>query len=178
MSPSVWISWIQQDRYFTEEQHYSLFVYQIHQLVYFQGDQLDNHIRWGDGFMLTYSVTDRSSFEAVTRLHRLVLTSRRCQSTSFVLVGNKNDLSHQRRVTHAEGEQLALELGCTFFEVSACDGDHDVFEAFYELHRDVSRRRGTLGRLRRSSAQQVIHAFNKMFTKMNVWRKTRASLEG
>lgn len=33
---------------------------------------LESSIKWGDGFLIMYSVTDRSSFEAVSRLKRLI----------------------------------------------------------------------------------------------------------
>lgn len=33
---------------------------------------LESSIKWGDGFLIMYSVTNRSSFEAVSRLKRLI----------------------------------------------------------------------------------------------------------
>jgi GTPase KRas protein len=37
----------------------------------------------------------------------------------FIIVGNMSDQSHQREVSHKEGEQLANYLGCGFMETSA-----------------------------------------------------------
>ncbi len=33
---------------------------------------MESSIKWGDGFLIMYSVTDRSSFEAVSHLKRLI----------------------------------------------------------------------------------------------------------
>lgn len=56
---------------------------------------LENAIKWGDGFLIVYSVTDRSSFEAVARLKRLIdhirqsLGKTDLRSASFQLVDVK-----------------------------------------------------------------------------------------
>ena len=66
-----------------------------------------------------------------------------------------------------EGERLAAELACAFFETSACDGGAEIDESFHELHREVKRRKNQEGKVkRRSSAQQMKQVFNKMFTKI------------
>jgi len=134
-----------------------------------QGDSSyqDGNIKWGEGFLLVYSITDRASFEELQHLHHTIGAIRCSQNTAFILVGNKSDMTHERQVSYAEGEQLAADLGCAFFEVSACDGDREMYEAFWEVHREVVRRRLAMGRRRRSSAQQVIQVLNKMFTKIN-----------
>ena len=33
---------------------------------------LESSIKWGDGFLIMYSITDRSSFESVSHLKRLI----------------------------------------------------------------------------------------------------------
>lgn len=77
------------------------------------------------------------------------------------------DLLHERRVTADEGEALAQELACAFFETSASDGGEEICEVFYELHRDIKRRKmmESKGR-RRSSAQQVKNVLNRMLNKI------------
>lgn len=84
-----------------------------------------------------------------------------------VLLGNKVDLLHERKVSEEEGQDLGTNLSCAFFETSASDGTEQITEAFHELHRDIRRRKAVEGKLRRrSSAQQVRQVFNKMFNKM------------
>lgn len=126
------------------------------------------HIRSADGFLIVYSATDRHSFEAVPAIKRLLDDQRRARNVSCVVVANKADLQHQRRVTTAEGERVAAELACAFFETSASDGGEDIAEAFHELYREVKRRKLLEGKSRRrSSAQQVKQVLNKVFKIQN-----------
>ncbi|XP_055901189.1 ras-related and estrogen-regulated growth inhibitor-like [Biomphalaria glabrata] len=128
--------------------------------------QQEGNARWADGFVLVYAINDRQSFEAAGNLkHHLDMLKK--TNVLCMLVGNKVDLLHERRVTTEEGEALAVELSCGFFETSASDGGEDIPEVFYELHRDIKRRKSieTKGR-RRSSAQQVKHVFNRMLNKI------------
>ena len=91
----------------------------------------------------------------------------KCRSISCVIVGNKTDLDHMRVVGTHEGEKLAADLACAFFETSASEGGADIEEAFHELHREVRRLKILEGRSRRrSSAQLVRHTLNKMLTKI------------
>lgn len=123
----------------------------------------EGHVRWADGFVLVYSINDRQSFQDIynikTYLDEIKKTNVQC-----VLVGNKDDLHHERKVSYLEGQKLATDMACAFFETSARDGGHEVFELFHELHRDIKRRKLIEGKpRRRSSAQQVRQVLNKMF---------------
>ncbi|CAG5119263.1 unnamed protein product [Candidula unifasciata] len=126
----------------------------------------EGNIRWAEGYILVYAINDRLSFEAVATLKQH-LDQVKKTSVQCVLVGNKVDLLHERRVTTDEGELLAQEMACAFFETSASDGGEDIPELFYELHRDIKRRKMAecKGR-RRSSAQQVKHVLNRMLNKI------------
>ena len=54
------------------------------------------------------------------------------------------------------------------FETSASDGGDDITELFYELHREIRRRKMIENKpRRRSSAQQMRQVFNKMFKTQN-----------
>ena len=55
----------------------------------------------------------------VRELSELVLRTKDATSFPMVIVGNKKDLEHERKVTEGDGEGLAKELGCPFFETSA-----------------------------------------------------------
>ena len=126
----------------------------------------EGHVRWGDGFMLVYSVTDKDSFQQLTKMKQFIEDVRRTRNVPIVIVGNKTDLAHAREVSVAQGEQLAADWTCAFFEVSACDGGTEIEDAYHELFREVRRRKTVDGKTRRrSSAQQVRHAISKMITK-------------
>ena len=54
----------------------------------------------------------------------------------WILLGNKCDLDHTRQVSKEEGQILAKQLNCPFFEISAKD-NINVTEAFSELIRQL-----------------------------------------
>ncbi|XP_014677201.1 PREDICTED: ras-related and estrogen-regulated growth inhibitor-like, partial [Priapulus caudatus] len=128
----------------------------------------EGQVKWGDAFLLVYSITDRDSFDQISGVKKFIEETKCSMAVPCIIVGNKSDLDHIRQVPKEEGENLASELGCGFYECSACDGDVAVFDAFLELHRDARRRRmlDTRGRRRSSTAaQQVINVLNKVFHK-------------
>ncbi|KGL82331.1 Ras-related and estrogen-regulated growth inhibitor, partial [Tinamus guttatus] len=85
--------------------------------------QLEEKIKWGEGFAVVYSVTDRCSFDEVLRLCFLVRhlhggARRAGERPPVVLVANKKDLQGDRMVATAEGESLAKALELPFLEIS------------------------------------------------------------
>ncbi|KAG7260949.1 hypothetical protein CRUP_016297 [Coryphaenoides rupestris] len=131
--------------------------------------QRESHMRWGDGFVLVYDITDRGSFQEVAPLRSLLDEVKKPKNVPLVLVGNKADLEHGRQVATEEGERLAAEMSCAFYECSACvDEAGGVAEAFHEVGREVRRRRAVQGKARRrSSTTHVKQAINKMLTKIS-----------
>ncbi|KAK1168772.1 ras-related and estrogen-regulated growth inhibitor [Acipenser oxyrinchus oxyrinchus] len=130
--------------------------------------QREGHMRWGEGFVIVYDITDRGSFDEVVPLKNFLDEIKKPKNVTLVLVGNKADLEHARQVSTEEGEKLATELACAFYECSACTGDGSIHEAFYELCREVRRRKMVQGKTRRrSSTTHVKQAINKMLTKMS-----------
>lgn len=79
----------------------------------------DNYLRSGEGFLLLYSVTDRTSFEKIPLLYQHLLKVKECQAVPCVLVGNKCDLDPDDRVSENEGSMMAQKLKVPFFEASA-----------------------------------------------------------
>ncbi|GAA6022094.1 hypothetical protein JCM11491_002106, partial [Sporobolomyces phaffii] len=76
-------------------------------------------IREGDGFLVVYSTTSRSSF---LRIHEFIQQITRVKDSDrvpIVLVGNKVDRINEREVDTREGLELAKRLGCEFVETSA-----------------------------------------------------------
>jgi len=52
----------------------------------------DQYIRTGQGFLCVYSITSRSSFEAITRFRDQILRVKDEESYPMIVVGNKCDL--------------------------------------------------------------------------------------
>ncbi|XP_019638118.1 PREDICTED: ras-related and estrogen-regulated growth inhibitor-like [Branchiostoma belcheri] len=98
---------------------------------------LDASIKWGDGFIIMYSVTDRESFSAVKRIKRLIDAAKETLGIPVIIVANKRDLDRSRTVRCAEGQELAGELSCPFFEISVADGYDSVASVFHRLIREV-----------------------------------------
>lgn len=68
------------------------------------------------------------------------------------LVGTHLDQEERREVLYEEGEELALNLGCKFMEVSSRDGTN-VREVFHELAGEILEANG--GRVSRSGREPV-----------------------
>lgn len=60
----------------------------------------DQYMRAGEGFIISYSITDRRSFQEARHFKQLICRVRRTVDTPVVLVGNKSDLAHMRQVKH------------------------------------------------------------------------------
>jgi len=100
----------------------------------------DQYMRGGEGFILTYAITSRNSFEEVAQFREQILRVKEEDKVPMVLVGNKCDLEEERQVSKSEGEELAKSFGCPHFESSA-KARINVDEAFYELVREIRKSR-------------------------------------
>jgi Ras-related protein Rab-8A len=118
-----------------------------------------------DGFMLTYSLSDRHSFQQI-KGWITDIRERAPPGVSVILIGNKADLRDEERcVTYAEGCEMADQLGVPFYEVSAKSGVN-VEKAFLTLSRTIVERRmnanngqrGSGGRVSSSSSTSTAHS--------------------
>ncbi|KAF1979468.1 GTPase NRas precursor [Bimuria novae-zelandiae CBS 107.79] len=122
----------------------------------------DQWIRDGEGFVLVYSISSRSSFARIQRFHNQIqrvkesslsgsptypgspLTASPLGSTfgaaPVMLVGNKCDRVTEREVSIQEGSALAKELGCEFVEASA-KNCVNVEKAFFDVVRQLRKQR-------------------------------------
>lgn len=123
----------------------------------------DQWIRDGEGFVLVYSISSRSSFTRIKRFHHQIQRVKEsCQSSPtyagspiaaavpassvpIMLVGNKSDRVTEREVSTQEGHALARELGCEFVEASA-KNCINVEKAFYDVVRILRRQREAASR--------------------------------
>jgi GTPase KRas protein len=118
----------------------------------------DQWIRDGEGFVLVYSISSRSSFTRIKRFYNQIQRVKdSCASSPsypgspiasvnpqapvpIMLVGNKSDRATEREVSTQEGHALARDLGCEFVEASA-KNCINVEKAFYDVVRILRRQR-------------------------------------
>ncbi|KAI9781124.1 MAG: Ras GTPase ras2 [Peltula sp. TS41687] len=129
----------------------------------------DQWVRDGEGFVLVYSITSRSSFTRIQRFYQHVQrikgpaassptgmafgggyplsgASSSAAQVPIMLVGNKSDRVTEREVSMQEGQALARNLGCEFVEASA-KNCINVEKAFYDVVRMLrSQRQQTIQR--------------------------------
>lgn len=100
----------------------------------------DQWIQDGDGVMLIYSTTSKSSFNRLDKIYNQIQRSKNDARFPVVVVGNKSDLTDQREVSEKDGLAFADKIGCRFIESSAktCQ---NVQEAFFHLVREIRRYR-------------------------------------
>lgn len=87
-----------------------------------------SYIRDAAAAVIVYDLTQRKSFES-TKGWVEEVRNVRGKEVLLVLVGNKLDMSGERAISTAEGQQLANEVGAHFAEMSAKSGEN-VAELF------------------------------------------------
>ncbi|XP_023828241.1 ras-related protein M-Ras isoform X1 [Salvelinus sp. IW2-2015] len=97
----------------------------------------EQYMRTGDGFLIVFSVTDKASFEHVDRFHQLILRVKDRESFPMVLVANKVDLLHLRKIPSDQGREMASKHSIAYIETSAKDPAMNVDKAFHELVRVI-----------------------------------------
>jgi len=80
----------------------------------------DKFIRQGEGFLCVYSITSKGSLEKIQEeIYDKILWTKDAKSVPMVLAGNKCDLVNDREVSTEDGQKVADQFGCPFFETSA-----------------------------------------------------------
>lgn len=59
----------------------------------------EQYMRTGEGFLLVYSITSRSSFEEISTFQQQILRVKDRDSYPIIIVANKADLEHERHVS-------------------------------------------------------------------------------
>ena len=92
------------------------------------------------GAMVVYDVTNKDSFNHVSRWLEEIDTNTNSASLPVVLAGNKKDLAEQREVTVEEAQEYAAENELFFMETSAKDNADKMIEAiFLRLCADIAK---------------------------------------
>ena len=96
------------------------------------------YIREAQIILIVYDVTNKESFESIPRWFSDILNVKNDEAV-FVLIGNKIDLTDNRKVTYDEGKKLANEKNIIFEELSAKNGtnfnelfNNKIYEAIYK----------------------------------------------
>ncbi|KAL1138150.1 hypothetical protein AAG570_009842 [Ranatra chinensis] len=97
----------------------------------------EQYMRKGDGFLLVYSVTDKQSYENIVSFHTQILRVKDRDVYPMLLVANKVDLVHLRKVSEEAGRELAHKLQIPYIETSAKDPPLNVDAAFQEVVRVI-----------------------------------------
>ncbi len=110
----------------------------------------DQWVRDGEGFVLVYSISSRSSFNRIQRFYnqigRVKMVSSSTSSARYtehfpiMLVGNNCERTTEREVSTEEGHALAREFGCEFLEASA-ENCINVEKTFYDVVRMIRKQR-------------------------------------
>ncbi|KAI9359518.1 small GTPase superfamily [Pilaira anomala] len=79
----------------------------------------DNYYRSGEGFLCVFSVCEQESLEHTQEFRDQILRVLDDETIPFILVGNKVDLAHLRKVPATEAQSLASEWHCPYVETSA-----------------------------------------------------------
>ncbi|KAF8245000.1 ras-domain-containing protein [Wilcoxina mikolae CBS 423.85] len=98
----------------------------------------EQYMRTGEGFLLVYSITSRTSFIEIATFQQQILRVKDKDYFPVIVVGNKCDLDMDRAVSQQEGRDLANHFSCRFIETSA-KARINVDEAFYNLVREIRR---------------------------------------
>lgn len=128
----------------------------------------NKHIKWGDGFVCIYSVTDTDSFREACRLKDSILKIKGPEAP-IVLVANKCDMLNVRCVTEDDGASLAAQLDCPKFDISVADGYQGVSEAMEELI--IQLKRDFIKNLTAANAQSAEKPRSKLFNMKKVLKK-------
>ena len=97
---------------------------------------MDMWISFGEGFLLVFAINDKESFELIKGKRDRVLKGKHGVNCPILLVGNKQDLENERKVTFAEAKELADTWGIEYMETSA-KTNFNCKEAFEKLAQKI-----------------------------------------
>ena len=92
-----------------------------------------NYLKGTNGVILVYDITNKETFDLIRSWIQDINDNNK-SNIGKVLLGNKLDLEEKRDVFAEDAEELAKELKCRHFEVSAKTGEN-VNEALDEIAR-------------------------------------------
>ena len=94
-----------------------------------------SYYKGAQGCLLVYDITRKETFDNIDKWFSELKNSSNSDITA-ILIGNKCDLSNERKVTTEEAQKKAKLLNMAFMETSALDGSN-IDKAFSELVNNV-----------------------------------------
>ena len=104
---------------------------------------IHQYLSRADGFLVVFDITSTYSFERAKMIFEKMLSQvvslnrREGGAPPIILVGNKADLQERREVPFEDANKYSLEMRSTFLEISAKNSQHEVFELFATLVRQI-----------------------------------------
>ena len=90
-----------------------------------------NYLKGADGAILVFDITNKETFDLINSWIEDIKENNQ-MNIGKILIGNKVDLEESREVDKSDGEQLAKQLECPYFETSAKTGKN-IIEALDEI---------------------------------------------
>ncbi len=97
---------------------------------------MDMWISFGEGFLLVFAINDAESFELIKGKYDRVLKGKHGEKCPIVLVGNKQDLEQERKVSYADAKAIADSWKIEYIETSA-KTNFNCKEAFEKLAQQI-----------------------------------------
>ncbi|XP_052808545.1 ras-related and estrogen-regulated growth inhibitor-like [Mya arenaria] len=134
--------------------------------VRLSSETIEKHTKWGDGYILFYSLTDRESLTYLSEV-KDIITKDKCRDCPLTLVGNKSDLIYAREVNDEESCDFGQKFDCPKFEISTAETSQGVLEVMDEnmcqIKRDFVKNMNT--------SNQLAIADNKPRSQLNSMKK-------
>ena len=92
----------------------------------------DMSIAFAEGFLLVFSINNKFSFDFLSKIRDKILKEKKGNFVPMVLVGNKHDLSNERKINYEKAKQLADSWGFEYIETSV-NNNYNCKEAFEKL---------------------------------------------
>ena len=99
-------------------------------------NKMEMFLGFGEGFLLVFSINDHESFEYLKGIYTKILKGNHGIVCPILLVGNKQDLSNERKVQFDEAKKLADSWKIDYMETST-KTNYNCKEVFESLAAEI-----------------------------------------
>ena len=90
----------------------------------------EKNIKEMDIIFLVYDITVDTSFYNLDIWYKTIITYRKKDQIFFVLIGNKNDIIDDRKISQKEGENYAKKINAIFQEINS-NNNHELIKNLF-----------------------------------------------